>query len=61
MRFRNGCRGWWIAAAVIVADRVTKALSFSLPERGARQLVPGVLQLRRVENYGAALACFREE
>lgn len=58
MRFRNGCRGWWIAAAVIVADRVTKALSFSLPERGARQLVPGVLQLRRVENYGAAFGLF---
>jgi len=46
---------WWIAAAVFALDRVTKVLSFRLPENGI-VLIPGVVRLRLVRNEGIAFS-----
>ena len=46
---------WGIAAAVFIADRVTKILSARIPENG-QTLIPGVLGLRYAENRGAAFS-----
>lgn len=48
-------RTGWIAAAVFLADRLTKALSAKLPAEGA-VLIPGILRLRRAENTGMAFS-----
>lgn len=46
---------WWIAAAVLVADRVTKMLSGRIPPEGS-VLIPGVIGLKYTENTGAAFS-----
>ncbi len=48
-------RTGWIAAAVFLADRLTKALAAKLPAEGA-VLIPGILRLRRAENTGMAFS-----
>ena len=46
---------WGIAAAVFIADRVTKILAPRIPEEG-QALIPGVLGLRYAENRGIAFS-----
>ena len=46
---------WVIAAAVFIADRVTKILAPRIPEDG-QALIPGVLGLRYAENRGIAFS-----
>ncbi len=46
---------WGIAAAVFIADRVTKILAPRIPEDG-QALIPGVLGLRYAENRGIAFS-----
>ena len=46
---------WTIAAAVFIADRVTKILAPGIPEDG-QALIPGVLGLRYAENRGIAFS-----
>ena len=46
---------WGIAAAVFIADRVTKILAPRIPENG-QALIPGVLGLRYAENRGIAFS-----
>ena len=46
---------WTIAAAVFIADRVTKILAPRIPEDG-QALIPGVLGLRYAENRGIAFS-----
>ena len=46
---------WGIAAAVFIADRVTKILAPRIPEDG-QALIPGVLGLRNAENRGIAFS-----
>ena len=45
----------WIAALVLIADRVTKALAAGIPAAGAA-LIPGVIGLRRTLNTGMAFS-----
>ena len=52
MRKRDGL---WIAAAVLILDRITKILSFSLPEAG-QVLIPGAVRLRLTRNEGIAFS-----
>lgn len=54
MRLRRGCRGWWIALLAALLDRLTKLWVESAGRRGA--LVPGLLNLRPVENRGMAFS-----
>ena len=46
---------WWIAAAVLIADRVTKMLAGNIPEEGS-VLIPGVVGLKYTQNTGAAFS-----
>ena len=46
---------WCIAAGVFAADRLTKTLSEGIPAEG-QALIPGVIGLRRAENYGMAFS-----
>lgn len=54
MRLRQGCRGWWIALLAALADRLSKLWVAQAGRRGA--LVPGILNLRPVENRGMAFS-----
>jgi signal peptidase II len=55
MGIKRGLRGWWIALLAVLADRLTKRLVAQLcPGGGA--LVPGLLNLRPVENRGIAFS-----
>ena len=49
MQIRQGIRGWWIALAAALADRLTKVLVARFCPRGGA-VIPGVLNLRPVEN-----------
>ena len=55
MQFRQGIRGWWIALAAALADRLTKALVAQFCPKGGA-LIPGILNLRPVENRGIAFS-----
>ena len=56
MRLKQGCRGWWIALVAALADRLTKLLVAEFgPEHGG-PLIPGILNLRPVENRGIAFS-----
>ena len=56
MRLKQGCRGWWIALGAALADRLTKLLVAEFgPEHGG-SLIPGILNLRPVENRGIAFS-----
>ena len=46
---------WAVAAAVFIADRVTKILALGIPENGV-VLIPGVIGLRYAENKGIAFS-----
>ena len=46
---------WLVAAAVLIADRITKILAPGIPEDG-QVLVPGVVGLRYAENKGIAFS-----
>lgn len=46
----------WLAAAVVIADQLVKALSIRLEE--AVTLIPGVLRFTYVENRGMAFGLF---
>ena len=46
---------WAVAAAVFIADRVTKILAPGIPENGV-VLIPGVIGLRYGENRGIAFS-----
>ena len=46
---------WGLAAAVFIADRVTKILAPGIPGEG-QTLIPGVLGLRYAENRGIAFS-----
>ena len=46
---------WAVAAAVFIADRVTKILAPGIPENGV-VLIPGVIGLRYAENRGIAIS-----
>ena len=46
---------WLVAAAVLVADRITKILAPGIPEDG-QVLIPGVVGLRYAENKGIAFS-----
>jgi len=45
----------WLPLAILAADRITKELSFRLPDRGL-VLIPEVLGLRFVRNRGVAFS-----
>ena len=55
MRIREGCRGVWIALAAVLCDRLGKLAAAKLPN-GVVRLIPGVVNLRRVENRGIAFS-----
>jgi len=55
MDFKRGRRGWWIALAAALADRATKRLVAALAPAGG-PLVPGLVNLRPVENRGMAFS-----
>ena len=55
MGLKQRCRGWWIALAAALADRLTKRLVAWLCPRGGA-LIPGILNLRPVENRGIAFS-----
>ena len=55
MQLRQGIHGWWIALVAALADRLTKALVARLCPRGG-VLMPGLLNLRPVENRGIAFS-----
>ena len=55
MQIRQGIRGWWIALAAALADRLTKVLVARFCPRGGA-VIPGVLNLRPVENRGMAFS-----
>ena len=55
MQIRQGIRGWWIALAAALADRLTKVLVARFCPRGGA-VIPGVLSLRPVENRGIAFS-----
>ena len=46
---------WLVAAAVLIADRVTKELAPGIPAEGIT-LIPGVVGLRYAKNTGAAFS-----
>ena len=46
---------WGLAAAVFIADRVTKILAPGIPGEG-QTLIPGILGLRYAENRGIAFS-----
>ena len=46
---------WAVAAAVFIADRVTKILAPGIPENGV-VLIPGVIGLQYAENRGIAFS-----
>ncbi|MDO4866414.1 MAG: signal peptidase II [Clostridia bacterium] len=54
MRRIRGLHGAWIAILAAAADRVSKAAVARLAHRGA--LIPGIVNLRPVENRGAAFS-----
>lgn len=53
MRLRRGCALWWVALLAALADRLTKAL---VANARAGALIPGILNLRPVENRGVAFS-----
>ena len=55
MGLKQGFRGWWIALLAALADRLTKHLVAQLYPRGGA-LIPGLLNLRPVENRGVAFS-----
>ena len=55
MGLKQRCRGWWIALAAALADRLTKRLVAWLCPRGGA-LIPRILNLRPVENRGIAFS-----
>jgi signal peptidase II len=57
MKLKRGLRGWWIALLVALADRLTKVLVARLCPRGGA-LIPGIINLRPVENRGVAFSMF---
>lgn len=54
MRRIRGLHGTWIALLAAAADRVSKAAVVKLAHRGP--LIPGIVNLRPVENRGAAFS-----
>ena len=54
MDLRRGIRGGWIALLAALLDRLTKR--WALGAGRARALVPGILNLRPVENEGMAFS-----
>lgn len=55
MGLKQRCRGWWIALVAALADRLTKRLvAWLCPGGGV--LIPGLLNLRPVENRGMAFS-----
>ena len=55
MGLKRGFRGWWIALLAALLDRLTKLLVARLYPRGGA-LIPGLLNLRPVENRGVAFS-----
>ncbi|MBQ3270540.1 MAG: signal peptidase II [Clostridia bacterium] len=55
MRLRQGCKGAWIALLAALLDRLTKLAVARFAPRGCA-LVPGVVNLRPVENRGMAFS-----
>ena len=55
MGLKERCRGWWIALLAALADRLTKLLVTGLRPNGGA-LIPGLLNLRPVENRGIAFS-----
>ena len=56
MRLKQGCRGWWIALVAALADRLTKLLVAEFGPQHGGPLIPGILNLRPVENRGIAFS-----
>ena len=56
MRFRRGCRGFWLVPLAFGLDRLTKVLANRSGE--VRTLIPGVLRCRPVRNSGMAFSLF---
>ena len=54
MRFRRGCRGWWIVPLAFIADRLTKLAVMDMPD--AQALIPGLVRCRPVRNSGMAFS-----
>lgn len=55
MRLRQGCRGAWIALLAALGDRLSK-LAVARLSPGGGALIPGVVNLRPVENRGMAFS-----
>ena len=53
MRLRQGCRLWWVALLAALADRLAKTAA-AAAKPGA--LVPGIVNLRPVENKAVAFS-----
>lgn len=56
MRFRQRCSMIWLMPIVILIDRLTKVWSTGLAD--TVRAVPGILNFRGVENYGASFGLF---
>lgn len=55
MQLRRGCRGAWIALLAALADRLSKRAAAGLAP-GVHPLIPGIVNLRPVENRGMAFS-----
>lgn len=57
MRFRKGCRLWWLLLPVLALDRVTKrAAAAALAPGGVKTALPGLLSWAYTQNRGAAFS-----
>ena len=55
MKIKQGCRGMWIAIAAALLDRLSKLAAAKLPAGGTK-LIPGLINLKPVENRGIAFS-----
>lgn len=55
MKLRQGCRGMWLIAPLLIIDRITKLLALRyLAPHGVKTVIPGILSWAYVENRGMA-------
>lgn len=57
MDIKNALRCAWVLPVAIAADRLTKAWAAKTPNL-AREVIPGILGFRYLENTGAAFSMF---
>ena len=56
MQLKQGCRLWWLALVVLLADQLTKRLARGLTR--VVSVIPGALSWELAHNRGAAFSMF---